>query len=101
MRDETRRRAKVALKDPARSVAAEEDTATRKSNKRGMPEAATRERRMTIMMTITSPPSMSFRRRQRSCVLMEVPRCIPPTANYNSGRVRLMQRNQWSTPRSH
>ena len=92
MRDETKRRTKEALKGPAKSVVDKEDAVTRKSNKRGLPEAATRKRRMTIMM-MTNPPSMSFRRRQKSCMLTEVLHCILPIANLNSGHVRLMRRN--------
>ena len=81
MRDEIRRRAKEALKGPARIAAAKGDAATSKSNKKGLPEAVTRRMRMMIMMTMMNQPSMSSRRRQKSFVSMEVLPCILPTAS--------------------
>ena len=80
----------MVLRDLARSAVAKEVTAARTSNKRGLLEATIRKRVMMIMTMTTSPASTSFRKLRRSCVLMEVPRCIIPTANLSSGCVRLM-----------
>ena len=56
----------------------------------GLPAATTRTKMKTMMKTwmMTRPTSRSFRKPQRPCVSMVVPRCIHPTANSSSGRVR-------------
>ena len=90
MKDETKRRDKMVLRDLVRSAVAEKVATAKTSNKKGLLEAATRKRVMMIMMMTTSPASTSFRKLQRLCVLMEAHRCILPTINLNNGRMRSM-----------
>ena len=62
MKGGTRRRVRMVLRGPARSVAAKEVTAAKITNKRGPLGAGTRKRRMMIMTRTTSPVSTSSRR---------------------------------------
>ena len=67
-------------KDPARSVAGKEAAAARITSERGPVGAASRSRKMMIMMRTTSPASKSFRKLQRPCASMVALRCTPLTA---------------------
>ena len=81
MKGGTRRRVRMVLRGPARSLVAKGVTAAKIINKRGPLGAATRSRKTTIMTRMTSPASTSSTKLQRPCVSTVVPRCTPHTAN--------------------
>jgi hypothetical protein len=105
MKSATRRRVKMVLEGPARSVmVAEEATAARPSSRRRNRLGAVTRKKMTMrMMTRTkmSLVNMSSRKRQKPCALTGVLPCTPLTANSSSGRVRLMQWNRQWVRRNH
>jgi polynucleotide 5'-kinase involved in rRNA processing len=101
MRGWTRRRARMVLRDLARSVAAELVAAAKIINKKGPLGAVTRSKKTMAMMRTTSPASMSFRKLQRPCASTVVPRCTHLIASSSSGHVRSLRQSHHSTPRSH
>ena len=73
----------------------------RRSNMRGLLEAAKRRREMMTTKRMTSPVTKNFKRPQKPCASMVAPCCILLTASLNSGRTRSMRQSHRSTPRSH
>ena len=62
MKGRTRRRVRMVLRGPTRSMAAKEVAAAKIINKRGLLGAATRSKKMMTMTRTTSPVSMSSRK---------------------------------------
>ena len=81
MKGGTRRRVRMVLRGPTRSVVAKEVAAAKIINKRGPLRATTRRKKMMIMTRTTSSASTNSRKLQRPCALKVAPHCTPLTAN--------------------